>query len=93
MERHITIALSLIAATALAGCATTYKETLEHKLAGKPVEERLIILAEECGHEIQKGLKPEKPANVRHFQRMEQLCEAMTGQKVDVTLPAVPKKQ
>lgn len=93
MECQRTIAIILIAATALAGCTTTYSETLEHKLAGKPLEEKRIILAKECGHEIQRGLKPEKPANVRHFQRMEELCEVMTGQKVDVTLFAVPNKQ
>jgi ABC-type phosphate/phosphonate transport system substrate-binding protein len=79
-----TIALSLIAVIALAGCTTSYRETLEQKLAGKSPNERQTILAQECGQEIQKGLKPKDEANVRHFEKMKKICEEMTGKPVKV---------
>ena len=72
------------AAVMLAGCTTTYRETLDQKLVDKSSEEKRAILALECSQEIQKGLKPEEPANVRHFEKMKQICEKMTGKPVQV---------
>ncbi len=59
-------------------------ETLERSLHDKGPAEQRAILAEDCGHEIQKGLKPENPASVGHFERMRQICEEMTGKPVVV---------
>ena len=91
MNHRTMIALTLIAATALAGCTTSYRETLEQKLEGRSQSERRAILAQECGREIQNGLKPENESNVRHFDKMKKICEEMTGKPVNV--PAVPGKK
>ncbi len=79
-----TLATGLLTAAILTGCATSYRETLEQKLQGKSPDERRAILAQECGQEIQKGLKPENESNVRHFEKMKKICEEMTGKPVAV---------
>ncbi len=91
MKHRTTIALSLIAAVALAGCTTSYRETLEQKLEGKNQSERRAILAQECSQEIQKGLKPENESNVRHFENMRKICEEMTGRKINVSSPSAAR--
>ncbi len=91
MKHSATITLTLLAATILAGCTTSYRETLDQKLADKNANERRTVLAQECGQEIQKGLKPEEPANVRHFEKMKQICEEMTGKKVNAALPTAKR--
>lgn len=73
----------LFAIVLLSAC-TSYSYTLEQKLAGKSDEEQRLILAKECSQEIQGGLKPDNPRNVRHFDRMRKICEEMTGRKVPV---------
>lgn len=78
---------TLIAITAivtLGGCTVTYRETLQQKLEGKSPAEKRAILAQECGQEIQRGLKPGDEANVRHFENMKKICEEMTGQRISV---------
>lgn len=78
---------ALIAITAivtLGGCTVTYRETLQQKLENKSPAERRAILAQECGQEIQRGLKPKDDANVRHFEKMKKICEEMTGQSISV---------
>lgn len=79
--------LLLIVPLLMAACGPTYHAQLEQKLADKSEQERRAILAQECGQEIQKGLRPDSQANVRHFGKMKQICEEMTGQKVNVALP------
>lgn len=83
MNHRTTIAFSLIASLMLAGCSN-YGETLEQKLAGKTPEQKRAILAQECGQEIQNGLKPDDEANIRHFENMKKICEEMTGKPVPV---------
>lgn len=85
------LSLITIAAAALLSACTTYSDTLEQKLAGKTPEEKRVILAQECRQEINAGLKPENPANVRHFERMRKICEEMTGQPVSTDVPAAKK--
>lgn len=87
MKKYLLLVLPLF----IAACGPTYRDTLETKLQGKSEQEKRVALAQECATEIKNGLKPEEPANVRHFQRIKQICEEMTGQKVDVKLPAVDK--
>ena len=80
---------TLIAITAmvtLGGCTVTYREALQQKLEGKSPAERRAILAQECGQEIQRGLKPEDDANVGHSKKMKKICEEMTGQEVPVSI-------
>ncbi len=91
MQHVKPLIFGLLMAAALGGCTVSYRETLEQKLEGKSPSERRAILAQECGQEIQKGLKPEHEANVRHFEKMKQICEEMTGQKVNAPLPPAGK--
>lgn len=79
-----TVVLVMVAATALAGCTTTYRETLEQKLSGKSEEQKRAILAQECGNELKGGLQKDNPANVRHIENMRKICEEMTKKKVTV---------
>ena len=78
-----TFTIALAAIMVLGGCTTSYRETLEQKLEGKSPAEKRAILAQECGTEIGKGLNKDKPGNVAHFEKMKQICEEMTGQKVN----------
>ncbi len=79
-----TLTTGLLAMALVSGCAPSYRETLEQKLEGKNPNERRALLAQECSQEIQKGLKPENEANVRHFENMKKICEEMTGKPVAV---------
>jgi hypothetical protein len=72
----------IIVGLTLSACTTTYSETLEQKLSGKSSDEKRVILAQECGKEIEAGLKPKDEANVRHFDRMREICQEMTGKPV-----------
>ena len=81
MKNMIAIALASVFLTA---CAT-YSDALEQKLAGKSLEQKRIILAQECRQEIMAGLKPDNPQNVRHFERTRKICEEMTGKKIKTT--------
>lgn len=85
------VLIVLLSTALLSACTTTYSETLEQKLAGKTPQEKKVILAQECSQEIQAGLKPKDEANMRHFERMQKICEEMTGQPVPIAAPA-PKK-
>lgn len=78
-----TFTIALAAIMVLGGCTTSYRETLDQKLEGKSQAEKRAILAQECGAEIGKGLKKENPGNVSYFKKMKQICEEMTGQKVN----------
>lgn len=92
--QHTWNALITIAAIVLlCGCATTCREALQQKLEGKNAAERRVILAQECGQEIQRGLKPEDEPNVRHFEKMKAICEEMTRQKVPVNIAGGAKKK
>lgn len=82
------VVFALATLVALGGCSTTYRETLEQRLQGRTTDEKRVILAQECGQQIKAGEKPEDPANMRHFEKMRQICEEMTGQKVKANLPA-----
>jgi hypothetical protein len=79
--KHLLLAIG--AAALLSGCTTTYRETLDQKLEGKSPAEKRIILAQECGAEINKGIKKDDPKNVSHFEKMKQICEEMTGKKIN----------
>lgn len=70
----------------LSGC-TSYRESVEARMQGKTSEEKRAILADECRNEIAKGLKEKYPSDARHVQAMRQICEELTGQKVDVAPP------
>lgn len=74
--------LGIIGIVALLSACSTYSDQLENKLAGKSPEERKVILAQECHQEIQGGLKPDNPANVRHFDKINKLCEELSGQPI-----------
>jgi hypothetical protein len=78
------LATGVMTAAILTSCAPSYRETLEQKLEGKTPDQRRAILAQECGQEIQKGIKPENEANVRHFEKMKKICEEMTSKPVVV---------
>lgn len=84
MKLKQTVVLVMVAATALAGCTTSYRETLEQKLSGKSEEQKRAVLAQECGNELKAGLKKDNPANVRHIENMKKICEEMTKKKVIV---------
>jgi len=77
------IITALIVAGTLMGCST-YSDSLDQKLTGKSTEEKRTVLAKECGDEIAKGLKKDDPANVRHSEKMKQICEEMTGKKIKI---------
>ncbi len=81
----------ILVGLALSACTTNYSDTLEHKLAGKSPQEKKVILAQECSQEIQAGLRPKDEANVRHFERMQKICEEMTGKPVPITATASKK--
>lgn len=83
MQNIIVITL---AAAFLTAC-TTYSDALEQKLAGKSLEEKRGILAQECRNEIIAGMKPDNPQNVRHFERTRKICEEMTGKKISLDTP------
>ncbi len=76
--------LTIVASTMLAGCSTSYRETLEQKLSDKPDDQKRAVLAQECGNELKAGLKKDNPANVRHIENMRKICEEMTKKKVVV---------
>lgn len=78
--------LILAAPLLMAACSNepSYRETLEGKLQGKNDTEKRALLAQECGQQIQKSIKPESDSNIRHSQKMKQICEEMTGKKVPV---------
>jgi hypothetical protein len=61
-------------------CDSMYEATKE----GKNTNAKRTALAEECGIEINKGLKTDNAANVRHFQRIQRICQEMTGQPVSL---------
>lgn len=75
--------LALLVASSLMSC-TAYRDTLDQKLAGKTTNEKNVILANECRDEIAKGFKKDDPANVRHSEKMKQICEKMTGKKIKI---------
>lgn len=81
MKNRIIIALMLTGT--LVGCST-YSDSLDQKLAGKSTNEKRTVLAKECGDEIAKGLKKDDAANVRHSEKMKQICEEMTGKKIKI---------
>lgn len=82
MQHAKALFLSIVVITALSGCTPSYRETLEQKMDGKSTADKRALLAQECGQEIQKGLKPDNEANVRHFENMKKICEEMTGRKI-----------
>lgn len=82
MQHAKTLLFTIALVTALGGCSPSYRETLDQKLESKPTAEKRSILAKECAQEIQKGLKPDDEANVRHFDNMKKICEEMTGRKI-----------
>lgn len=82
MQHAKTLLFTIAVMTALGGCSPSYREKLDQKLESKSTTEKRSILAQECGQEIRKGLKPEDEANVRHFEKMKQICEEMTGRKI-----------
>ena len=84
MKFNTQITLAWLILGTLAGC-TTYGDTLDQKLAGKTADEKRTILAQECGNEISQGFKKDDPANVRHSEKMKQICEEMTGKTVDIS--------
>lgn len=90
MKRSISIIFSLVVLTTLAACESNYSKTLDQRLAGKSQNEKRSILAEECRNEIRQGLKPENPANVRHFETTRKICEELTGK--NIMLPKQIKK-
>lgn len=91
MQHAKALLFTIAVMTALSGCSPSYRETLEQKMDGKSTADKRALLAQECGQEIRKGLKPEDESNVRHFEKMKKICEEMTGQKVDVALPPSDK--
>lgn len=90
MKRSILMIFSLVVLTTLSACESNYSKTLDEKLVGKSQAEKRTILAEECRNEIRQGLKPENPANVRHFETTRKICEELTGKKI--VLPKQAKK-
>lgn len=88
MKFNARIALALLIVGTLVGC-TTYSDTIDQKLAGKTVDQKRAILAQECGNEISKGFKKDDPANVQHSEKMKQICEEMTGKTVTVSKPEI----
>ena len=41
------------------------------------------LLAQECGEQIKKEAE-KTPDNTEHFQKLQAICEQMTGQKIDI---------
>ena len=78
-----TILLILLFVPILNACVPTYSETLEKKLTGKTPDQQRTILAQECGSETAQ-LNPQVKGNAAHAQRMREICEEMTGNKVPV---------
>jgi curli biogenesis system outer membrane secretion channel CsgG len=85
MRRSKTVIVCLFALAFLSACQSTYSKTLDEKLAGKTQSEKRTILAEECRNEIQRGLNPKNPDNVRHFESKREICEELTGKKITLT--------
>lgn len=86
MPHSKTLMTSLALLVLLSGCAS-YRTALEQQLEGKAPEEKRAILAQECASEIANGLKNKYPSDKRHVEFMKNICEEMTGQKVEVALP------
>lgn len=76
--------LALLVVLLLAGCSPTYTDGLQQQLTDKSPDQKRAILAQECGSEIAKGLKKDDSSSVRHAQKMKEICEDMTGQKIKV---------
>ena len=80
MRRLITLSLF----TLLLGCST-YEDDLNGKLSPlKTAEEKRVVLAERCQHQIQEELNLANPASVQHSKNMQEICEQMTGHKPGV---------
>lgn len=77
------IMLMGVVALAVAACGPTYTNTLEQKLTGKSDKEKRAILAQECGSEINNGMKAGRPGSAKHYDDFRRICEEMTGQKVN----------
>ena len=80
MDRNTPIFLFLLL---LGGC-NPFTETLNERMAGKSPDEKRVVLADTCGQEIAKSLKKDDLANVRHSEKMKQICEEMTRKKVNI---------
>jgi hypothetical protein len=75
------LSLTIITSLLLTAC-TTYTDVLQHKLAGKSDQEKRIILLQECKSKISENLKPNNKKSIQHAERMEEICEKMTGNKI-----------
>tara|TARA_R100001143_G_C3319291_1_gene113953 strand:- start:459 stop:713 length:255 start_codon:yes stop_codon:yes gene_type:complete len=82
MNKKILILLPILAL--LSACSWSHYGKLEKKLEGKPENEKRLILAEECGIEIERGLVKDNPKNVKQHKLMERVCEEMTGEPVNI---------
>jgi hypothetical protein len=82
----------LLAIALLAGCSA-FNDKLDEQLANKSSDEKRVVLAETCGQEIAKKLKTDDPVNVRHSEKMKQICEEMTGKKVSIYVNPNQKAQ
>lgn len=71
------------AALAVTACSPTYSDTLEQKLAGKSDKEKRVILAQECGSEVNNGMKAGRPGSAKHYDNFRRICEEMTGHKIN----------
>jgi hypothetical protein len=49
---------------------------------GNSADTKRTALAQECSTEISNGYQSENPANVRHFQRVQKICQEMTGKPI-----------
>ena len=75
----------LILAAQLTSSCTSYHDELKQKLADLPSQQRRIVLAQECRDLILANRPSNNPALLEHVQRMKDICEKMTGEKISLT--------
>jgi len=64
---------------------TSYPDDLKQKLTDLPPKQRRMVLAQECKDLISEGLHSNNPKIIEHAQRMQKICEEMTGQEINLS--------
>ena len=83
IRTNIHTALWLSLSLMLCACSH-YQDDLKQNLSGASNEQKHIVLAKECENEIRKYNDPSNPVAALHADRMQEICEDMTGQDVHI---------
>ena len=84
MMKQKTILGVILAAVTLIGCQASYRSILDQKLTNKSPEEKRVILNQECKDVLEKHKKSANETSAQHVERMQKICQEMTGHKKQV---------